>query len=309
LVLATVTTQSSDKAVGVIVEKNKFHVEDNVIYCVPGVWVPTSIMAISGQKKIVNGTKGVVITARIIKGVKSEGVIMPYLEDIDYSVICVYDPSANIPLSGHIKGDLPAFCHQTGSKRFKKDDVKAKIGKTFEITEKLEGTSMTVFRRDGVFGVCSHHKELKPDPVNAYWHVATLLQLEKKLIDHAVDNIEINGELVGPFIQGNIYNLSCFKFYVFNVHDLKYQTTLPPNPRYAIVKFLDLLHVPVINPTYMLVEEDLDHIPSLACGHTLLETAKKDTFREGLFYKQLDDEFSFKVISSSYLEKSASKRK
>lgn len=301
LVMATVAIKDATALVNVVVDKT-FKVDDIVMYCPPGVWVPLSLTSVCGKKKYVYGIPGVVIKAKIVCGVKSEGILLPYLETVDYTILRTFD-KVIVPVNGHIKGDLPAFCLATGSKRFDKTVIdETQLGHEFEITEKLEGASMTVYRHQGKFGVCSHHKELKPIPNNAYWHVAKTLNIEENMTNFGMDDLEINGELVGPQIQGNIYILSDYEFYVFSVRDLKNQCFLAPAARYDVVKQLNLEHVPIIEYKHMLTAAELETVKEKANGFSKMPGAH-NARREGLFYKQVDGNVAFKVISSTYLQR------
>jgi RNA ligase (TIGR02306 family) len=102
-------------------------------------------------------------------------------------------------------------------------------------TEKLEGTSFTAYLKDGKFGVCGRTVDFQvpdeDDPfegLNSYWKTAIRFGMEEKLrtiwvlsddesdlFAHKLDNIAIQGELIGEGIQGNIYKLKgqVVKFY------------------------------------------------------------------------------------------------
>ena len=67
------------------------------------------------------------------------------------------------------------------------------------VTEKLDGTSVTYYKKDGVFGVCSRNLELLESPGNTQWRIARGLGLPEKL----PDNFAIQGEIVGEGIQSN----------------------------------------------------------------------------------------------------------
>ena len=55
-------------------------------------------------------------------------------------------------------------------------------GKTFYVTEKLDGTSFTAFLREGEFGICSRNLWMdEADESNVLVRVAKGLKLEEKL--------------------------------------------------------------------------------------------------------------------------------
>jgi hypothetical protein len=72
----------------------------------------------------------------------------------------------------------------------------------YEVTLKLDGTSMSVFWRDGEFGVCGKDNEWAEDPNDPYWATALRLRLKERLQSYG-RNIALQGELYGPGIPGN----------------------------------------------------------------------------------------------------------
>lgn len=175
----------------------------------------------------------------------------------------------------------------------------------FEITEKLDGTSCTFYYLDQqdemtdniVIGACSRNWEMKLDDDNVYAKLFHEFDLEEKLIDLGM-NLAIQGEVIGPRIQGNKYKCSTQEFYVFDIYDIDAKRYLPSAERVMLVQKLGLKHVP-----HILYEEDsllsLDVILELAEGNSMLH----DTQREGLVFKEHDGSFSFKVVSNKFLLK------
>ena len=79
------------------------------------------------------------------------------------------------------------------------------VGRKYYISTKIDGTSITMYRKNGVFGVCSHENEIIFDEEipSAIWDFAKKIDLEKKMIEANLDNIAIQGELAGGGIQKN----------------------------------------------------------------------------------------------------------
>lgn len=79
-------------------------------------------------------------------------------------------------------------------------------------TIKLDGSSCTVVVEDGkILHVCSRNIDLKGEPGNAFWHAA------RKLKFPATFSGVVQGELMGPGIQGNQLELAEPTLYVFQV--------------------------------------------------------------------------------------------
>jgi ATP-dependent RNA circularization protein (DNA/RNA ligase family) len=106
----------------------------------------------------------------------------------------------------------------------------------------------------------------------------------------------IQGELIGPGIQGNIYKLSKTEFHVYDVYNIDHGDYLTPVYRRALIQRMGLKHVPVIWSTWELSE--VDAILAQAEGRAWLN---KDQEREGVVYKQIDGGMTFKAISNKYL--------
>ena len=175
-------------------------------------------------------------------------------------------------------------------------------GSKFEITEKLEGSSMTVYRIQGEFGVCSRNLDLKETEGNAFWQVAREEDINAHMM--SIDpywDFAIQGELIGPGIQGNIYKLSKPEFRVFDVYDIQKGEYINPESRRKLIDVMGLKHVPTIAHTAELYDTlgitDIPQLLNFAEGKSTLA----DVEREGIVFKQVDGGMTFKVISNKYL--------
>lgn len=180
------------------------------------------------------------------------------------------------------------------------------LGLEFEVTEKLEGSSMTCYLRNlepdeqgnkqWEFGVCSRNIDLKKDPENSFWKVAIENDIEGLMLTWGGD-IAIQCELVGPGIQDNIYGLSKLEFWVYDIYDIKGGEYFKPEDRRRIIDEMGLNHVPVVA-----THATLDTVDALLARADGL-SALKETLREGLVYKQVDGGMTFKTVSNAYLFK------
>lgn len=125
-------------------------------------------------------------------------------------------------LMGLIKGPFPSFVPKTDEMRIQAyPRVLTRHGKELMyVTEKLDGSSVTYYLRDGVFGVCSRNVELKESEGNAYWIAAKSMNVESLLRESGQGDIAIQGELIGPGIQGNKYALTEYQVYFYSVYDI-----------------------------------------------------------------------------------------
>jgi ATP-dependent RNA circularization protein (DNA/RNA ligase family) len=161
---------------------------------------------------------------------------------------------------------------------------------------------MTVYLMKGEFGVCSRNMDLKETEGNSFWATARKDDIEAKM--RAVDeywDFAIQGELIGPGIQGNIYNLKETEFRVFDVYNIQTGEYLKPAARRDLIGWMDLKHVPVIAATADMYDTlGLTDIPQLL-GFAEGKSVLGDTEREGVVFKQVDGGMSFKAISNKYL--------
>lgn len=108
----------------------------------------------------------------------------------------------------------------------------------------------------------------------------------------------LQGELIGPGIQNNIYKLTETMFLVFDIYNIRKGEYVDPNTRRAMVKEMGLAHVPVLVTNFTLdVGDTIDGLLVLAEGKSVLA----DTEREGIVFKQVDGGMTLKAISNKYL--------
>ena len=205
--------------------------------------------------------------------------------------------------SADARGSFPSFIIKTDQERVQNcyndvaqwfDDV------TWEETEKCEGSSMTVYFRDGDFGVCSRNLDLKESEDNTFWKMALELDLRTKLANLG-KNVAIQGELCGPGIQGNIYKLTKHMFFVFDIFDIDKFEYWNPVARRELTALLGLTDAPVYAKERVLVGMTTDKLLAHADGQSVL--GQVGCLREGIVYKANSDKrISFKCVSNLYLE-------
>lgn len=214
-----------------------------------------------------------------------------------------YERPLPAQLQGLVKGSFPSFIHKTDQERIQNcyKYLKHKWNDhLWEVTMKLDGSSFTAYynKETDEFGVCSRNMNLKETEDNAFWQVARKYDLENKMREYGV-SIAIQGELVGPGVQGNkegLAELDMYVFDVFNINDQKYETR---GWRLLIVDYLGLKHVPTVESAFLASEISLEDLIAMADGPSL--NAK---LREGLVFKSLNDpNVSFKAISNKWLLK------
>lgn len=192
------------------------------------------------------------------------------------------------------------------------------------ISVKLDGTSTTVIHQpNGVQVAGRNNMFLKTDDVaynNKYWSTVKKYNLpeilEKYHEEHPGQYVAVQGELVGPGIQGNKMNLPELKLYIFNLFISTDECGSWQKQGYeALIEFCDrndLDHVPYIYTDFDLRAHNLTNVDALlefskgtyrndAEGY--FPDAKEKQQREGLVFRTLDHSKSFKVINNEFLLK------
>jgi RNA ligase (TIGR02306 family) len=272
-------------------------------------------------------------TIRLRKQI-SQGLVIPFedymevdddfYEGADVSnhlEVVKWDPPVPATLSGKVRGNFPAFLRKTDQERvqnLKMRDFEDYRYDHFEVTTKLDGSSMTVYRYnddgDVKSGVCSRNLDLdiEEDPDTTFARVAEDNQLLRFFDEHDI-SAALQGELMGPGIQGNREGLKDHAFFIFDVYDIKLKKYLSATARYALLSSLNAWqinnniimtqHAPVIGLHYTLesfIKDDRLDI------NAFLEFAEgpsiSNDVREGVVFKsERDPNFSFKAISNEFL--------
>jgi len=214
-----------------------------------------------------------------------------------------YEPPTPVHIGGDVVGATPEFIRKTDQERIQNDPFLLELIKYYsmEMTEKLDGTSIQYFLNNGDFGVCSRNLRLKESETNTPWRVAKSLDIEAKLrrLDR---NISIQGELVGPSIQGNKYKLNEVQYYVFDIWNIDKQCFLIPSERRMLVEELELLHVPFLGLCSYDCNITVDKMVDIAKGKSMIGC---NSTREGLVFKccEVLNGYvpSFKVINNDFL--------
>lgn len=306
----------------VVVKKGEFSPGDLAVYLEIDSWVPHEIapfLSKGKEPREYNGVKGERLRTAKLRGQVSQGLLLPLTiwapanrpwtiaeegfasgtDLTEYLGIQKWEAPIPACLSGQVRGNFPSFIPKTDQERVQSIGTKLREyeGKVYEVTEKLEGSSCTVYLMDEIFGVCSRRLDLTETPENTFWAVARKYRLEEKMREAGLSQIAIQGETVGPKIQENIYKLQEHKFYVFDAFNIEKQKYLTPAERKELCDHLGIDHVPVIGHIDI-QGKSVDDIVSLADGFSELHP---EALREGIVFKSECGELSFKAVSNSYL--------
>jgi RNA ligase (TIGR02306 family) len=300
----------------VVTKKGEYKVGSRAVYCEIDSWIPHKLapfLSKGKEPREFEGIQGERLRTIKLRGQLSQGLLLnlddvipwtnSYQLDEDVSEvlgIIKWEKPINAQLAGICKGNFPTLIPKTDQERVQNltKEIAVAQGSVYEVTEKLEGSSMTCYLIAGEFGVCSRNMDLKRDENNSFWQVAIRNDIEN-LMRQRGDNIAIQGELIGPGIQGNIYKLSKPELYVFDIYDIQEGSYITPDLRRAIITGMGLNHVPVLESNFKL-ETDVEGLLTKAEGHSVLGDITGPE-REGLVFKQVNGGMTFKAISNKYL--------
>lgn len=208
---------------------------------------------------------------------------------------------------------FPEWIKKTDEDRIENMTWMLKIKDRFVVTEKIDGTSTTVFldttTRKPDFGVCSrnvrqmdreqenfHTSDSVP---NVYWEAVDKYNLNDALTDIAkkynVKRVVLQGESYGASIQGNPYKLNDRRFAAFNlIFDGERLGSLDAK---KILDEYDVPFVPIIDEAFIM-PDDFEKLKLQADGKSTINTKVR---REGFVYRSLDGKQSAKNVSRDFL--------
>ena len=238
-------------------------------------------------------------------------------------------------IKGRVTKPFPSFIPKTDQNRVQnvvpRFLLAAEAGEKFEKTFKLDGSSMTVWLKNGVLGVASRNVSFNMQTVNkgfvqtfkefvaqvkakgwknarwvdqieadnnAFTQMAQNSGVATALV-RANRNLAIQGEMVGPSIQKNFEGVDSNQFYIYDIYDIDKQAYLLPTERVDFLTEHGLRGVPEAGIVDL--PETVAEVIADADGPSGL----KGKYREGFVYKSMTRDFSFKVISNKYLLKEA----
>jgi RNA ligase (TIGR02306 family) len=314
----------------------KYEVGDLVIYAEPDSFIPHELapfLSNGKEPREYNGVKGERLKTVKLRGQLSQGLLLPISLKlyVDFSyyvtaferglqegddvteILGIQKWEAPVPacLAGIAKGNFPSFLVKTDQERCQ--NIASEIfethrNETYEVTLKLDGSSCTIYVKDGDIGVCSRNLDLKETEGNSFWKAAR----DQGIIDAMLayngktgHSIALQSETLGEGIQGNQEGIKGQRLYLFDIFDIDNQTYMKPGARMNLLdKYLvplgaDLTHAPVLHPAMCVTDSfaNLDELLAYADGPSMNPNVK----REGLVFKSNDSEFSFKAISNEWL--------
>lgn len=211
---------------------------------------------------------------------------------------------------GDAVGGFPHFIPQTDETRIQSVPLVLDRwrGHQFTTSEKLEGCSMTVAWNQQQHYVCGRTQQLADKPNSLYWNVVHRYEIDKRLaeVDCGFVNIAVQGEIVGPKVQGNWYELAELDFYVFNVFDINNHRYLSDAEARKATAMLGLKHVPQKGTLTIGSTTTVDSLVANVSG--MRSALNPNKLVEGIVVRPLVENtdielgrLSFKIINPEYL--------
>ena len=314
---------------------NKYQVGDSVIYISVDSWVPNTIAPFlsKGKKpRTYNNVLGEKLKTIKLKGQLSQGLLLhpsiiqtanPFSEgevaelkvgnDVT-QLLGIQKWEEFIPacLSGQAEGSFPSCIPKTNQERvqnYRREVFDTNKDTKYEVTLKMHGTSATYFRLNEKYGICSRNWMLKNNTENENNLYVKFFNDNKlkEFLDLFDEDVAIQGELVGPGIQDNFENTSDVMLFIFDVYLIKQQRYALPIERHSMLdkiladetKFIKIQKIQVMEYNKRLNElglNTLDDVLQYAEG-----AGMNIPMREGLVFKAMNKDFSFKAVSNGFL--------
>jgi len=313
-----------------VAKKNEFSIGDLGVYFEVDSFLPLSnqnfeFLHKTSYRKMFTGEEGYRLRTIKMRGSLSQGLFLPLvsfpeltnsnvLEDVTEKLnVIKWEREPSISMSGDIIADYPSHTPKSNQPRIQNCMEYFELYKDveFERTMKLEGVSTSYHVNNGEVGASSHNTSYARNERFSPWVHFETLGLEKILLD-LKRNITIQGEYMGPKLQGNIENLLEKDFFTYNIWDIDKYDWLSAPERYSLIGEINqniagdkkLSHVPILDKCIKIfsVVDNIEDLLKMAEGPSI--SAK---LREGDVYKSLEkingEYIQFKVISNKYLLK------
>lgn len=212
---------------------------------------------------------------------------------------------------------FPSFIFKTDETRVQAlpDVVSFYAGTNCAVTEKMDGSSITIWFDDKVkMHVASRNMEIL-DKSNPFWKAVIENEVERKIRSCFASNEDslqwfcLQGELCGPKIQGNKYKFKSKRIFFFNIMYCNPVRFLGLTELFDLVTRCGLETVPILDMHYKL-PSDVPKIVDLSKGKSVYG----DTQREGIvirpeppiidhngFQGMVGNRVSFKAINPEFL--------
>lgn len=300
----------------VIVKIGTFHVGSFCVFIQTDTIIPKWLLT---ENKA--DTEKVRLKTIKMKGQISQGLALPlnviqdliditeYQDVTDLLGIEKYEKPIPQNSAPYLKGGFPRFIPKTDEERIQNEPelLKKIAGKPIYITQKVDGTSTTIYKLNGELHVCSrnyevgrsqqtYHEKNSNASENVYWRIVDKYNLEEVL----PEGYYIQGEIYGEGINKNNLGITGIDLAVFSMGKIISEEILVT--RFDYLEMRDFC-----------MEKNLQMVKLLYTGYAPFYTVDElvilsnsarympsDSLQEGIVVRTLDMEVSFKVINPHY---------
>lgn len=307
-----------------VANKGQFKVGDHCVYMEVDSFLPICeefefLRSSSFKKNEILG-EGFKLKTLNFRGQISQGLVQPLsiLPEGNYELgddvtsllgIRKWEVEERVTNSGTVIGDFPAGIPKTDELRVQSypeliDEFKAVKG--YYISTKMDGTSVTMYWKDGHFGICGRNYEYADDDKCAMWKYAHENGIPERMAENNIPNIAIQGEFCGAGIQKNRLKLVKPEWYVFTMIDIDSRRRLPLAKMRELCELLKLKMVPVEEEKEVFEYDSVDILLERAKGKYASGMNKEGIVIrpiEPVYSRTIEGPLSMKVLNNDYLLK------
>jgi RNA ligase (TIGR02306 family) len=198
---------------------------------------------------------------------------------------------------------FPWFLRKSDQERIQNLYHKGNTEEVFAPTLKMDGSSITVYAVDAKYdenllGYCSRNQNIamSPDNEDSFFRGAVHSDLFTKVAQikekHGF-SVAIQGELVGPGIQGNFEKFEEYQVFAYRIFNVDTGEYLNYQEFSMLCDTFDIQRVPQVGNPLNVFSLPLQEILALSTGRSI-----RNKMREGIVWQSLTSPFTFKAISN-----------
>lgn len=307
-----------------VANKGQFRVGDNCVYMEVDSFLPIceqfEFLRGSSYKKNEILGEGFRLKTMNFRGQISQGLVQPLsiLPEGDYQLgddvtellgIRKWEVEERVTSSGTVIGDFPVGIPKTDELRVQSYPElinEFKQVPAYYISTKMDGTSVTMYWKDGHFGVCGRNYEYADDEKCAMWKYAHEHSIPERLAELGLSDVALQGEFCGAGIQKNRLKLARPEWYVFTVIDLFTRRRYSLHKMQELCETLRLKMVPIEEETTDFSYDSVEQLLERAKGKYDSGMNKEGIVIrpvEPVYSTTIEGPLSMKVLNNDYLLK------
>lgn len=307
-----------------VANKGQFQVGDHCVYFEVDSFLPVcdrfEFLRSSSYKKSEVLGEGFRLKTLKFRGQISQGLVQPLsiLPEGEYELgtdvtellgIRKWEIEERVTSSGTVIGDFPYGITKTDELRVQSyPDLinEFKATPAYYISTKMDGTSVTMYWKDGNFGVCGRNYEYEDNDKCAMWKYAHEHKIEEYLRENNIPDVAIQGEFCGAGIQKNRLKLVKPEWYVFTVINMETGRRYPLSQMQELCKKLGLKMVPVEEQGEIFPYNSVEELLERARGKYASGMNKEGIVIrpvEPVYSRTIEGPLSMKVLNNDYLLK------